>query len=686
MRHEEHRVDVPATFTDVIFHGIHHVFGNRLTCIGPFIQHVVVSFLTTHQTTVVVLLELHHFLLSTLDEGSFGVRCHQVIGRKRQTTASGLAEAHLHHVIEQMNSRSPSKTLVAVTDCTGQVTTPHGPIVEIHPVRKHFIESHTSWSRFNDGSIAAGIIIGLESLELGQTHFHFRMQGNCALCKCEIEFVIAGKHHSFTALIGHLDSGVVATHHDVLRGTHDRLTVGWSEYVVGTHHQRVGFNLCLNRKRQVNCHLVAIEVSVETFADQGVQMNGVALNQRGFKGLNSHSVKRWSTIQQNRVVGNYLFQDIPNLFVLPLQHFLGRLDGIGMAEFLESSNDEWLIEFQGDFLGQATLMQLQTRANNNHASSRIINAFTKQVFTKTTLLTLDHIGQGFQRTIRGTQHRPLAAIVIKQSVNRLLQHPFFVADNDFGCVQVHQFPQAVIAVDDTPIQVIQVTGRKVATVQQDKRAEIRWDDRDHIEDHPFGSIVTVTNGLDNFEPVDQVFLFLFGTSLIEFDSQLLGQLDQIQFIEQLTDRFGTHIRLKGSISKLGPRGAILFFGEQLLWFQFGRTRIDDHVILEVDHFLKRTGFHVQQVPEPGRHRFKEPDMNHGCSKFDVPHSLTANTTVSDFHTTAVTDHALVLHSTVLAASTLPVLLRSENTLTEQAILLRTISSVVDRFGFLDFPE
>ena len=37
------------------------------------------------------------------------------------------------------------------------------------------------------------------------------------------------------------------------------------------HHQRVGFDLGLDRQRQVDGHLVAVEVGVEALADQRVQ-------------------------------------------------------------------------------------------------------------------------------------------------------------------------------------------------------------------------------------------------------------------------------------------------------------------------------------------------------------------------------------------------------------------------------
>jgi hypothetical protein len=37
------------------------------------------------------------------------------------------------------------------------------------------------------------------------------------------------------------------------------------------------------------------------------------------------------------------------------------------------------------------------------------------------------------------EHRALAAVVVEQRVDRLLQHPLLVADDDFGRVEVDSF-------------------------------------------------------------------------------------------------------------------------------------------------------------------------------------------------------------------------------------------------------
>ena len=44
--------------------------------------------------------------------------------------------------------------------------------------------------------------------------------------------------------------------------------------------------------------------------------------------------------------------------VLALEHLLGRLDRVGVAELLEPADDERLEQLQRDLLGQAALVQL----------------------------------------------------------------------------------------------------------------------------------------------------------------------------------------------------------------------------------------------------------------------------------------------------------------------------------------
>ena len=52
-----------------------------------------------------------------------------------------------------------------------------------------------------------------------------------------------------------------------------------------------GLGLRLGRQRQVDGHLVAVEVGVERGADQGVDLDGLALDQLGLEGLDAEAVR-----------------------------------------------------------------------------------------------------------------------------------------------------------------------------------------------------------------------------------------------------------------------------------------------------------------------------------------------------------------------------------------------------------
>src|SRR5262249_59698634 len=73
-------------------------------------------------------------------------------------------------------------------------------------------------------------------------------------------------------------------------------------------------------------------------------------------------------------------------------------------------------------------------------------------------------------------------------------------------------------------------------------------------------------------------------------------------------------------------------------------------------------------------------------QLDVAHALAADAAVRDLDAAAVAHHALVLHAAVLAAGALPVLLRPEDALAEEAVLLRAVGAVVDGLRLLDLAE
>ena len=458
-------------------------------------------------------------LLGVLDDLLLVGRRDQVVGGEAQAADGARAEADAVQRVQEVDRLPPAEDLVAVGNHFRQVLGAERHVVERHAPRQPGVEHHAADGGLDERA-GLGRGVALDEAARRQADLDGGVRGHLAQRVGELHFLERRELHAVALALRQRGGHVVATHHHVLRRADDRRTVGRAEDVVGGHHQRVGLDLGLDRQRQMHGHLVAVEVGVEALADQRVELDGVAFHQRRLEGLDAHAVQRGGAVQEHGVVLDHFFEDVPDLLVLPLQHLLGRLDRVGVLQLLEPADDERLVQLQGDLLRQAALVQPQRRADDDHAAGRIVDALAQQVLAEAALLALDHVRQRLQGAVARAQHRPLAAVVVEQGVDRLLQHPLLVADDDFRGVEVDELLQAVVAVDDAAVQVVQVAGGEIARVQEDQRAEVGRDDRDHVQHHPLGAVVAVADGLDDLQAVDQVLLLLLRGRLGQVDAEL----------------------------------------------------------------------------------------------------------------------------------------------------------------------
>src|SRR5690606_38868679 len=107
-------------------------------------------------------------------------------------------------------------------------------------------------------------------------------------------------------------------------------------------------------------------------------------------------------------------------------------------------------------------------------------ALTEQVLTEPSALTLEHIGERLERTLVRTRDHTATAAVVEQRVDGLLQHALLVADDDVRSVELDQAAQAVVAVDDAAIEIVQIAGRETSAVERDERAQIRRNHRNYV--------------------------------------------------------------------------------------------------------------------------------------------------------------------------------------------------------------
>ncbi len=495
----------------------------------------------------------------------------------------------------------------------------------------------------------------------------------------------AGQHHTFTLRIDAGAGHVVQTQDHVLRRNDDRLTGCRRQDVVGRHHQRTRFQLGFQGQRYVNSHLVTVEVRVIRSTNERVQLDCLAFDQSRFECLDTQTVQSRCTVQQNRVFADHFVQDIPNDSFFALHHLLGGLDSGRQTAGFQLAIDERLEQFQRHLLRQTALMQTQSRAYGDNGTTGVVDTLTEQVLTETTLLTLDHIGQGFQRALVGTGDGTTATAVIQQRIDGLLQHALFVAHDDVRSSQIQQALQAVVTVDHATVQIVQIGSRETAAVQRYQRTQVRRQHRQHCHDHPLRLVAGLQESFHQLQTLGGLLALGLGVGLIQLLTHRFDFTFQIDGAQQCQDCFGTHLGVK-FVAPLFQRIQVLLFREHLAAFEVGHARLDNYERFEVEHAFDVAQGHVQQQTDTGRQGLQEPDVGSRAGQLDVAHTLTTDLGLGHFNAALLTDHTTVFQALVLAAQTLVVLHRSEDTGAEQTITLRLESPVVDGLRLFDLTE
>src|SRR5262249_29046518 len=154
--------------------------------------------------------------------------------------------------------------------------------------------------------------------------------------------------------------------------------------------------------------------------NEWMDFDRLSFHEDRFEGLNTETMKRRGAIQQNGMVFNNFFQDVPHNGILPFYHLLRSLDCRAMSSLFKPVVDKRLEQLERHLLRQTALMQMQLRAHDNYRATRIVNAFSEQVLTETSLLPFQRIGKRLQWAIVCATQNAAAAAVIEQRVDGFL--------------------------------------------------------------------------------------------------------------------------------------------------------------------------------------------------------------------------------------------------------------------------
>ena len=99
-----------------------------------------------------------------------------------------------------------------------------------------------------------------------------------------------------------------------------------------------------------------------------------------------------------------------------------------------------------------------------------------------------------------------------------------------GALELHEPLEAVVAVDDAAVEVVQVAGREAAAVELDHRADLRRDDGQHVDDHPLGLVAAQAEGVHDLQALDDTRLLLAARAL-ELGVELLGERLEVDLLQ-----------------------------------------------------------------------------------------------------------------------------------------------------------
>ena len=419
---------------------------------------------------------------------------------------------------------------------------------------------------------------------LGHADFDSRMESDGAVVVSHGGLIDISEHLALAGLTGLFKGEVIGAEDHVLRGNGDRASVGGLEEVVGGEHKEARLSLSLRRKRNVNCHLVAVEVGVECGTNEGMKLDSSALDKDGLESLDTESVKRGSAVKEHGVILDNHFESIPDNGILTLDHLSCGLDVVRLAGLDKSLHNEGLEQLKSHLGRQTALIDLQLGTDDDNRTSGIVNTLTEQVLSETSLLTFKHIGERLERSVVRTGYGSAAAAVVDKSIDSFLKHTLLVADYYLGRAELKELAQTVVSVDNAAVKIVEVARCKASALELNHGTKLRRDNRKHVEDHPLGSVAALSERLDNLKAFESLSLLLTACFLYLL-AQLRGELVEVDLGKKLLDSLGAHACPEIVLIHQAILVVILLV-ENLILFKIRCAGIDNDMHRKVENFLK----------------------------------------------------------------------------------------------------
>ena len=482
--------------------------GDGVGGLGPNVDDLLVALAVGDDAVAVLFGDFFDFFVSLGDDLWLFLGDDHVDDTNGGTRTGCFAETEVFELVENLNGLRLARNLIAAPDDVADLLLADVVVDETNAFRPDFIETNATRSGFDDLTLAQGLLQRSELLEIlgGEVFTLVAEDAVFAMVRVtnadplvivdlvgserELDFRSAFEKWQvllfFAILLGAnaCPCQVIRAENDVLSRNRHGTTGSRREDVVRREHQLAALHLGLDRKRNVDGHLVTVEVGVVGRTNEGVNADGFTFDELRLEGLDRKTVKSRRAVEKDRVTLGDFREDVPHFGGLAIDHLLGRAHGVAIAKLLEAADDEWFEQGERHLLGKTALAELEIGTDDDDGTTGVVDALAEKVLTETTTLTLEHVAEGFERTVASTRDGAAVATVVEEGVDRFLQHPLFVADDDLWSFEQQKVLEAVVAVDDATIEVVEVGSGETAAFEWHQRTKVRRDHRENGLDHP----------------------------------------------------------------------------------------------------------------------------------------------------------------------------------------------------------
>ena len=138
-------------------------------------------------------------------------------------------------------------------------------------------------------------------------------------------------------------------------------------------------------------HLISVEVSIERCTTERMETDRLTTDEHRTECLDTETVKCRSTVEENIFAFDNSIESVPDFLGLLFDDLLSVFDIVCLLESDETTDDKWLEQSECHRLWESTLIHLELRPDDDHRSTRIVDSFTEEILTESTLLSLEDI-------------------------------------------------------------------------------------------------------------------------------------------------------------------------------------------------------------------------------------------------------------------------------------------------------